>query len=456
MESDKQAKKEAARLEKYKRQLAKPGSGFSVFMMFGLIILVHLLDTYTSDISGKVQSSYINEFLIQGRGFTEGAALQYVSVLTIFTVLFALLAPFYKALMDRFGRRPIFIINILGMCAGLFLCYVAPTMEVMMAGMVIIAFFVIHDLQMVYVYEVAPSKWRSTIYFTCKFIGVFGTLAIPLMRRLYMTPDGGNWRPLYLIPAVIGVAIFVLSLIFMRESDVFLKNQIDYLSVPAEARPKDKKGKDERKTGIGPAIKLCLRDKQLRWLMIAAACAFTAAVGIAQNYEVFMSFDANMSTDQITFALFVQIVVMGLAQLVNGFLADFFGRKAATAVFAVATVAALCLFVVLSPAGAGPWLVGLLLGLLIGCYWNVTDLNGMMIAESAPTELRGSVVGVQGLAVLAGTLLSVVINAVLLGFTGLGTAKLIIGIPGVVVSALIILLKVRETKGADLEKAGRA
>lgn len=451
-----EAELEARKLEKYKRQLAKPRAVGNLLTMFTLIILVQLLDTYTTDISSKVQSSYLNEFLIVGRGFTENAALQYVSILSLVSVLFAVLAPFYKALMDKLGRRVIFIINVLGMCTGLIICYIAPTMEVMMIGMVIISFFIIHDMQMVYVYEVSPPKWRSTIYFTCKFIGVFGTLAIPLMRSMFMTESGGNWRPLYLVPAIAGVVILVLAFIFMRESDVFLKNQIEYLSTPPEARQKDKKGNDARKSGIVPAIKYCVKDKQLKWLMIGAACAFTAAVGIAQNYEAFMSYNANMTVEQITSALYVQIIVMGFVQLVNGFMADKIGRKKCTVVFAIATVITLVLFVILpQKGGMAPWMVGLLLGLLIGCYWNVTDLNGMMVAESSPTELRGSMVGVQGLAVVIGTLLSVVVNAVLLSVVTLGTAKLIIGIPGVLIAAVVTTLKVRETKGTNLEDVGK-
>lgn len=444
--------KELKRLEQYRKQLARPKTRFTVFMMFALIILVHLLDTYTSDISNKVQSSYLNEFLILGRGFTEEAALQYVSILGIFTVLFALLAPFYKSLMDVIGRRMIFILNILGMCGGLFVCYIAPSMEVMLVGMILISFFILHDMQMIYVYEVAPPKWRSTVYFTCKFIGVFGTLAIPLMRSLYMTESSNNWRPLYLLPAVCGFAVFLLAIVFMRESDVYLKSQIDYLNTPADERTKDKKGNSTNKVGIGPAIRLCTKNRQLGWLIVSAVCLFSAMVGVVQNYEAFMNYYGNMTAQEITFALTVQIIVMGLIQFVSGFLADLLGRKVSTVVFTVLTVVTLVLFVFLTPIGLAPWLVGVLLGLLIGCFWNVTDLNGMMLAESAPTKLRGSIAGVNGLALVAGMLISMVANVALLSFTNLGVAKLVVGIPGVVLSALIIVFKTKETKGTDLEK----
>jgi MFS family permease len=455
MTDDKRKAKDAARLAKYTKLLEKPNTKFYIFMLFAMIILVHLLDTYASDISGKVQSAYLNEFLIMGRGFTEQAALQYASILGIFGVLFALVAPFYKALMDKVGRRVIFIINICGMALGMLVCYAAPNFELMVVGLVLVSFFIIHDMQMVYVYEVAPAKWRSTIYFTCKFIGVFGTLAIPLMRRIYMSGAENNWRPLYLIPAAVGIVIFVLALAFMRESDVYLKNQVEYLRTPENLRKKDKAGHDARKTGIVPAIKVCARNKQLRWLMIAAACVFTSVVAVAQNYEIFMNMDGGMSVDDITFALTVQIIVMGIAQLVTGVLADFIGRKATTALFAAVTVAALFLFVFGTLGGSTPLTVGLLLGLLIGCYWNVTDLNVMMIAESSPTELRGSMVGVQGLVVLIGMLVSVSVNAIMLGFTSLGNAKLLLGVPGIILSAIIILCKVRDTKGTDMEQAGK-
>ncbi|GHU90150.1 hypothetical protein FACS189476_09940 [Spirochaetia bacterium] len=456
MNESKRLAKESARLIRLKKQLAKPNSAFTVFMLFALIILVHLLDTYTTDISGKVQSSYLNELLIKSRGFTETRALQYVSILTIISIPLSLLAPFYKALMDKLGRRLIFIINIMGMSIGLFVCSWAPTMEILMVGMALILFFIIHDMQMVYVYEVAPKKWRSTIYFTCKFIGIFGILVIPLMRGLFMNESGGGWRVLYFLPAVIGLAVFVLAILFLRESDIFLKDQIAYLSQPPAERKKDAKGRELRKTGIVQAVKVCVRDTQLRWLMVAAACVFTAVVGVSQNYEAFLSFDAHLSTEQITNVLFIQIIAMGLSQLVSGFIADLWGRKAASVIFSGVVVITLCMFVTSSLNGASPFLIGLLLGVLIGSFWNITDLNVMMIAESISTELRGSLVGAQALAVMAGGIVSVIANVILLNSASLGTVKLIIGIPGVVASAIIILLKTRETKNADLETAGKA
>jgi sugar phosphate permease len=270
-----------------------------------------------------------------------------------------------------------------------------------------------------------------------------------------MSGADNNWRPLYLIPAIIAIVILIMALFFMRESSVYLKSQVEYLRTPEALRKKDAKGRDEYKTGIIPAFRYCLKNKQLCWLMIAAACVFTSVVAIVQNYEAFMNFDGNMTTDEITFSLFIQIIVMGLVQLLSGFLADFFGRKATTAVFAAAVVVTLFLFVFSTLGESAPWIVGLLLGLLVGCYWNVTDLNVMMIAESSPTKLRGSIVGVQGLVVLVGMIVSLGVHVVLLNFTDLGNTKLLLGVPGVVASALIILLKVRDTKGTNLEEVGK-
>jgi MFS family permease len=386
---------------------------------------------------------------------TNEDALQFSQVVTMLGLLLMLIAPFYKALMDKLGRMPIFIMNTAGMALGLFIAYLAPNYWVMVLGQLTVTFFVIHDMQMVYVYEAAPPKWRSTMYFGCKFVGIFGTLSIPLLRSVFMNSDASNWRPLYLVPAVIGAGIFVLALMFMRESDIFLKNQIEYLSTPYEKRKKDGKDREERKSGIGAAFRLCFKNRQIRWLMTAAFFAFAASTGITANYEMFMTADAGMTTQAVTAALTFQIIAMGISQLITGLLADFIGRKPTIALFTAVVALALILFVVLTPMGIAPWIVGVLLGLLIGCFWNVTDLIGMIIAESAPTELRGSSFAVQGLVSLASLVLSTASTAVLLGFTNLGSAKIIVGLPGIITALAVVLLKTKETKGADLEKAGR-
>lgn len=104
-----------------------------------------------------------------------------------------------------------------------------------------------------------------------------------------------------------------------------------------------------------------------------------------------------------------------------------------------------------------PLLVGLSgSGVCVGSFWGYGDINVMMLSESAPTNLRSSVlsscyvIGVVGTFIGMGILLPLV-NVFGNSVTPLATV--LIAVPGIV-SSIFVLLKTNETKGTDLEKVG--
>lgn len=495
------------------RQLNRPVPKVYPYVLVVLIVLVHLLDSYASDVVAKIQSLYVNEFFVVGRGLTFEAGLQSATLISTLAYVFVMVAPFYKSLMDKIGRRPFFVFNTLGMGLGMLCCFFSPNFYVFAAGQVLISFFVMHDMQMIYIYEVAPAKWRSTLYFLCKFIGIFGTMAIPLFRDLYVAEDGTGWRQVFLIPVFACAAIFLISALLMRESDVFLKNRVQALR--AESAPNEEGAAAEKetvkeemqelenagvipatdaavvaeaveeaaadvleiateselaqeiaeveggespilqkqtahKTGIVPALKYVFSHNALKWLAITLIVTCTAYYAITMYFESFMS--TTMSTTTVTNALFYQPIATGVVYLFTGFISDGLGRKKAIVIFSALCVVAFALFLAGVVKGFPPVVVGLSLGVYLGSFWNVTDINGLMFAESAPTELRGSIMGVQALLLAVGTAISLVCCMVLLTFLPLAAVMLIVGLPGLVAGAVLTMLKLKETKGADLSK----
>lgn len=447
---EKTIKKEEKQLRKLRAAAAKPAGRWYPIILVIMIALVHLLDTYASDVVSKIQSFYVNDFFVAGKGISFESGLQKATLISSVGYLFLIIGPFYKSLMDKVGRRPIFIINTAGMALGMLLCYFSPNFIVFAVGQMCIAFFTMHDMQMIYIYEVAPNKWRSTLYFICKFIGVFGTLAIPLLRDRFIAEDGTGWRKVFLIPAAVGLVIFVLSAIFMRESDIYVESKIKELETPAEIRAQQKAENNEHKTGIFPAIKYIFKNKQLRWLTISLIVICTSTFAVTGYYESFLS--TVYSVKEVNAALYLQPFAMAVMYLISGFLSDLIGRKKASVVFAFTAVAGFAAFMLASSSGVSPYISGALLGCYLGSFWNVTDLNGMMYAESCPTKIRGSVMGVQAIMLGVGMAVSLIACTVLLSFAQLGTVLLAVGVPGLVIGTVILIAKVKETKGADLSK----
>ena len=76
----------------------------------------------------------------------------------------------------------------------------------------------------------------------------------------------------------------------------------------------------------------------------------------------------------------------------------------------------------------------------------------VMMTEKVPTDIRASVVGAEGLLVIIG--LVVGYGSIVLGITLLPIwwACLAVSVPAVVVAAVIFALRVKETKGANLDE----
>lgn len=441
-------KKERKELQRFTYQINKKAPRYYPYILVLMIVFVHVLDTYSTEVIPKVQSLYVNEFFVIGKGLTFERGLQQATLISTIGYAFVMIAPFYKALMDKVGRRPIFIINIVGMFIGMFLCFISANFIVFAAGQMLIAFFVMHDMQMIYVYEVAPSKWRSTLYFSCKFIGLLGTLAIPFFREVFVQEDGSGWRNVFLVPVLIGIIIFMFALFFMRESDIFLKNRLAYLEKSQEERNKEKL-EDKKKPGIIPAFKYILKNKQLKWLGISLIATCTALYAITMYYESYMS--TTLSIEGVTRALYFQPLSMSITFLFCGFMCDFLGRKKTLVIFSVICLMTFVIFIVSVAKMVSPTIIGILLGLYMGGFWNVTDINGMMFAESSPTELRGSIMGAQALILAIGTAISLLFCLILLSFTSLYYVMMIVGAPGLAMGAVLTILKLRETKGTNLE-----
>ncbi|MGN1202899.1 MAG: hypothetical protein ACI4RF_06345, partial [Eubacterium sp.] len=79
MPNSNKLQKQITKLEKAK---AKPVRKAYPFILAMLIVLVHLLDTYATDICTKVQSLYVNDFFVLGKGMTFENGLQRATIIS--------------------------------------------------------------------------------------------------------------------------------------------------------------------------------------------------------------------------------------------------------------------------------------------------------------------------------------------------------------------------------------
>ena len=284
--------REARELERRRRQLDRSPLKFGLFFAAIAILLAAGIDAIATQIGGQLQSSIVTEFFAKPLNLPYNEAVAMFSTVNIISYLIMPIAPFYKALSDKYGRKPFLAFNIIVMGIGLMLCAWSPNIVVYYIGFAMTAFMTSADMQIVYLYEVAPQKKRATFYGIVKGTGAFCIVLVP------------------------------------RESDMFLKQRIAYLEQPYEKRH-PKKGKKEsqqgaetgklskkpwegakknsgkrQKTGVFAAMKHLMKNRQLFWLTVVSILFSVSSMTFSSYMESIMT-DFGMATEDVTTALFL-------------------------------------------------------------------------------------------------------------------------------------------------------
>lgn len=456
---------EIARLE---REKSKPkGPGYLLYFMM-IIAAVYVADEIASQIGTQMQTVVASQLFAPLVG--ADVAVSRMSLISMIAGCSIGLSYLYKPLADRYGRKPFLFINTLGMGLGMVIIGISTNIPVYAVGAFVIQFFIPHDMQQVYIYESVPAEKRAKIYSVIKAVVTLCLLLIPVLRNAFLKDnDLSQWRMVYLIPGILAVAIAVFALFFIRESDAFVENRLRQLTMTDEEKKesKAKKQDQESRGGLIKAIKFCFTHKQLRWMFLAGGFIQFGMLA-TQYYETIMTFgyaqqfvDAGMAMENakmeasafVTQALMLFSVGSALFQLFPGFIADKWGRKIACIVMCACTAVTFLIFYIGSNLAWNPYLVGICCGACVGSYWAAGDMVGLVCSESAPTNLRASVMAVQPVVnsmiyMLAGNLVLILGNV--LGDAAIGTTCLLVSVPGMVLGLVIMMLKVKETKGVDM------
>lgn len=444
-----QQQKKQKELEKWKRQLArKPYRGYSA-MLIVMIALVHLLDEYASSSSGAIQSSIINDLFVNQMGMDYTAGLSLMSIVSLLTLVASLAATFYKTLADRYGRRIFFILSALGMGGGMLICACAENAFFYFLGRTVIGFFTATDFQVLYAMEVSPDDKRGTFFSVTKSIGTIGIVLIAVVRGMFMGTDSGNWRIVYLVPAIAGLGLAVLALFACRETDVFMLRRIETLEreLSGETTEQDKQ---EEKVGLMPAFRMIVHNKQLLMQLISMTLFMCAMMPFTGFYESLMTMN-GMSTDAVTTALFAYPISWAALLFISGFISDKKGRKFTVILFGVLAMLCQVAYIIGSGAGMHPLMVGLLLGGAIGSYWTSNNSILLMSAEVAPTRLRASVNSVFGMVSLVASLIATALFAWLVTIVPLKSLCMVGGVAILGLSMLFLIFTTKETAGMALD-----
>ena len=470
--TEKQLRRIALRREKeiakWEREKARPRKNTYFCYLIFVLTLIYATDEIASQIGTLMKTEIANDLLSSFGNSSVGV----MDMIGMVVVPFQILGLFYRPLADKWGRKVFLIVNTFGMSIALLVIFLSRNLLLYFLGACMIQFFIPHDMHVVYIMETAPAKRRAVMYSCIKFVANMGVMLVPVLRRLLMQ-EASQWRQVYLIPALVGLACSFIALLSARETDAFIDSRLRYLRMTDEEREREaaSRNAENAQGGLFHALRFALRHKQLRWLYISAALANLGMI-LTIDYQVIMSYGyasyylgsgayATMeaainavSVNVITTALFAFTIGSACAQVVMGFLCDGPGRKPAAIAMAAMCVASFLGFYIGSNLGWNPWIVGFLCGATIGSYYSTNDVLIMMIGESAPTNLRSSAIAAQYIVVGIGfgvTYLVAIPLATALGNAAVGLVALCFWTPGFIGALITLWRKTADTKGLNLD-----
>lgn len=452
----KEEKEMKYRLSQKNRRQGKPY--FIVLMV--IFCIIYIVDEVTSNIGSATRTGIVTDFFYNtGKYDTFDEANGAYGLISLAFYCMLLIAPFYKSLADKFGRKLFLALNTIGMGVGMLIVMTANNIVVLFVGLTLMQFVTPNDMQVMYIMETAPEKHRVKLTNLAKAIGLAGVSLIALFRYLNTDSAGAlDWQKVYLIPVIMAIVVGVGCYIFADETPVFVEKRINYLRMTDEERKAEEEQKKKEKVSskgkVLQAFKYVFKTKQLRYLAIAGML-LAASTGITSYYETILSStyqgDARLVTIPIMVFPFANAAITFLA----GFLVDGIGRKKSTIYLGSLALFCVILFMVGASLHWPLVLVGIFYGCFLGGIWSISDLIFLVIpTESSPTDYRASILGALSLLFSVGCGIAVAITGIasMIGGINMGIFCICYGAPLLATSILIILFKVKETKGTDLEK----
>ena len=450
--------RETRELQRLDREANRPKGAF--YLLFAMIMLtvIYIVDEITSNMNSAMQPyALFDLFKIASRDVNSAeykTAINTVAPWSVASNLFLIITPFYKALSDRFGRRPFLMINTIGMGVGMLIVMTSRGTVQYILGMLFMMFFTPNDMQVLYIMETAPKEKRATYSFIAKGIALLSVSLIGVLSRVFLKESvPSSWRMVYLIPVIVAIAVGAASFFLMRETPVFVEQRRGFLSLtPEERRAKadeDKKSGTAEQGGVFRAIKFIFVNRQLRWILIAGFLFF-ATTFYTSYYATVL--EGSMATELVATALIIYPLVNGAVAIVSGFFSDKLGRKKVCLILGGLALLGLLMFVLACRLHWGPVAAGIFYGLSIGGLWSMSDtLILTMPAESSPSGMRASVMGTISVMIGAGMFIGQALFIVLQNFVSMDILFLCICVPFMALSLAVLMTKVKETKDVDLD-----
>jgi MFS family permease len=411
---------------------------YFTYLIF-ILILVEILDTYTTNYPNVIPSQVIKEFLSEyPQNMAQSLFAVVVGIATIGTY-FVFLNQF---LADKVGRKIMLAFTVFGMGFSSLLIFFSTNVIEYTIYLFMLYIFFSSDIWVIYINEECPSEKRA--FWTNMILvgGVIGAILLPVFRSIYITETYSNWRGMTYFAIILGIPLSLIIFFSLKETIKFRELESgdsteEHISITFRENLKK--------------IFQSARRKEFIVILVISFLSGLNYIFISLG-ESFISNSPNLNQNDINIVVLVLSQSIILGYIITGVVADKYGRKPLLYIYSFLLPVAIFIAVFGSYSQEYALIfVCIGAGLANVCYWGLSVIVRLVTIEIVPTESRGTGSGMKSLVGAFGITSGLLISSFIILNYGLGFSFIFFSLL-LLINLPLTYTFLKETKGVNLSK----
>lgn len=399
-----------------------------------VLMLVQILDTYSTLYPGSIPSLIVGEFFPGvPNNITSSIVATAGSIISIgMYFLF-----FNQYLVDKVGRKRMLAITTFGMSIASIGMFLSVSYVMYVAFQFFLYFFFMSDIWLIYANEESKQNKRALNTNIILMAGLLGAIIMVIFRFIFVTDVNPNWRGMTLFPMIFGIPLSIVIYFTLKETSEFQS-----MKEATETHSRSFIG------DIKSVFQIENKKSFIFILVISFLFGFSNLfIGL---FEKYISDVGSIPQSQVNILFFLTIFTVLIAYLTNGFLADRIGRKPLLYLWSLLLPFSVIMWVFGAHNSSNAFII-VFFSYAIShiSYWGLWGIIRIVALELMPTDRRGTGIGVRSLVGAVGITVGQLINSFIVIDLGLGITFTIFVLGNFLIIPLGFLF-VKETKGIKL------
>jgi MFS family permease len=414
----------------------KVSKGYFRYMVF-ILILIEILDAYTTAYPLVIPSNVIDEFLADMNRNTAQAIFSIGAGIATIGMYFVFINQYFA---DRFGRKIMLAFTCFGMGFASLMMILSTSFIMFIVFLFLLYLFFSSDIWMIYINEECPADKRALWANIVVSGGIIGVFISSILRGVFITETSpvGAWRGLSWFAVLLGIPLAIIVILTFKETSTYLERKGS--------------GVEEVKPAFKENVSSLFKSSRRTEYVIILVLALTNGLSylfciVGQEY---MRTQGGLAENQLNTVVLITASLILAGYIFSGITGDKIGRKFLLYIWSTLYPILVIIIVLLVTAGlATSILTWIIFGLIYSAWWGLIGAIRIMTVEIVPTEKRGTAGGLRGMISALGITSGLLVGGVVVFYFGLGMAFIVFAIP-LFINIPLIYKFLKETKGVDL------